>query len=68
MKHLNENYQLDIPESDDYETLAGFILFKHQNIPKLNETIEFEGFIIKILRVNETRIELVRLTRIKGKG
>ena len=68
VKHLNENYQLDIPESDDYETLAGFILFKHQNIPKLNETIEFEGFIIKILRVNETRIELVRLTRIKGKG
>ena len=55
-------FALSLPESDDYETLAGLILHKHQHFPKLNEVIRFEKFSIKCIKVTNNRIELVRLT------
>ena len=60
--YLNEKYQLGIPESDNYETLAGLILFYHESIPKINERISIEPFTFRILDVGETRIELIQLT------
>lgn len=62
--YLNEKYQLNIPESDDYETLAGFILNRYQSIPKTNQLIEIEEFSIKIVRMEETRIDLVQLKQL----
>ncbi len=59
--YLNEKYNLDIPVSDDYETLAGFILQQHNNIPKLNEVIQIDSFKFTIIDVNHTRIEAVHL-------
>ena len=59
--YLNEKYRLNIPESDDYETLAGLILFHYESIPKINDRIHIEGFHIRILDVSETRIELIHL-------
>ncbi len=59
--YLNEKYRLNIPELDDYETLAGLILFHYENIPKINDRIHIEGFVIRILDVSETRIELIHL-------
>lgn len=61
---LNQKYQLDLPESEDYETLNGLILFKHQSIPLVNENITLEGFNFLILEVNKTRIEKVQLLRL----
>jgi len=58
---LNEKYKLNIPESQEYETLAGFILFHHNSIPKPNETIKIPPFSIKILKGTNTKIELVML-------
>jgi len=58
---LNQKYNLNIPESDEYETLAGFILFHHNSIPKPNETIKIDPFTIKIIKVTNTKIELVML-------
>lgn len=63
IKHLNEALLLEIPETDEYETLAGFILHHHQNIPKPGEKIEIEPYNLEILKMNKTRIELVRLIR-----
>ncbi len=57
--YLNEKYRLNIPESDDYETLAGLILFHYESIPKINDRIRIEEFVIRILDVSETRIELI---------
>ena len=57
--YLNEKYRLNIPELDDYETLAGLILFHYESIPKINDRIQIEGFVIRILDVSETRIELI---------
>ena len=59
--YLNEKYHLKIPESEDYETLAGFIFYWHENIPMINEHIVIEPFIFKILKVSKTKIDLIHL-------
>ncbi len=59
--YLNEKYRLNIPESDDYETLAGLILFHYESIPKINDRIHIDGFVFRILDASETRIELIHL-------
>ena len=58
---LNEKFSLELPESDDYVTIAGFILNFYQKFPKLNETIEIEKYTFKIIKVTATKIELVRM-------
>jgi CBS domain containing-hemolysin-like protein len=62
--YLNEKYGLGIPESDDYETLAGFILTHHESIPRLNDRITIGNLSFRMLDVSEVRIELVQLTRL----
>jgi CBS domain containing-hemolysin-like protein len=57
----NEKFELKIPESDNYETIAGFILHHHQQFPKLNEVIHIENITFKCIKVTNNRIELVRL-------
>jgi CBS domain containing-hemolysin-like protein len=59
---INEKYRLNLPESEEYETLAGFILFHHESIPKVNTIIRIGRFSFKILKATSTKIELVYLT------
>jgi CBS domain containing-hemolysin-like protein len=59
--YLNQKYRLDLPESDDYETLAGFIISFHESIPAENEEIRAGNFLFTIVRASETRIEEVLL-------
>ncbi|HEY5591025.1 MAG TPA: hemolysin family protein [Paludibacter sp.] len=61
VKIANAKFNLKIPESDAYETIAGFILHNHQHFPKLNEVIRVEGFTIKCVKVTNNRIELVKV-------
>jgi len=63
--YLNEKYHLNIPESENYETLAGFILNNHANIPKVNEIVEVPPFLFTILKASPVKIELVKLTKFK---
>ena len=58
---VNEMFDLNIPESDEYITVAGYILNRYQNFPKLNETLLIGQLEFKILRVTHTKIELVKL-------
>lgn len=60
--YLNEKYKLGIPESDDFETLNGLIIFNHESIPNINEVIRIEEFRIQIVEVSSTRIGKVKLT------
>ncbi len=55
--YLNEEYDLNIPKEEAYETLGGFIINHTENIPELNEEIHIENFIIKILKVSSSKIE-----------
>jgi len=59
--YINEKYNLELPVSTEYETLAGYILLKHESIPKPNDVIMLDNFSIKILEVSNTRINLVNL-------
>jgi len=59
---LNEKYFLDLPETEEFETLAGLILFYHESIPKINSQIKIRNFHFKILKATNTKIELVKLT------
>ncbi|MCW0482431.1 hemolysin family protein [Gaoshiqia sediminis] len=58
---LNDKYNLGFPLTENFETLAGFILFHHESIPKINTTINIDRFRFKILKASNTRIELVNL-------
>lgn len=59
--YINENFGLNIPESDDYETLAGFILSHTESIPKEGDNIVIGRFGILVTKVSASRVELVRL-------
>ena len=58
---LNKKYELDIPDSEGYETLAGFIFHHHENIPQPNEEIVIAPYTFTIMYVKDNRIELVRM-------
>ena len=59
--YLNEKYNLDLPESEEYDTLAGYIIYQYQSIPKLNDKIITGQYEFRILKVSRTRIDLVQL-------
>ena len=59
---LNEKYKLNIPESEHYETLAGFILFYLESIPVVNETVTIGRLNFRILKATRTKVEMVYLT------
>ena len=61
--YLNEKYSLSLPENEEYETLAGLILYYNEDIPATGEKIEIEGLEFEIVSVKGARIEevIVRL-------
>ncbi len=60
--YLNDKYNLKIPESEEYETLAGFILHHFGSIPGVSDQIEISPFLFKILQATENKLEEVKLT------
>ncbi|HIW10550.1 MAG TPA: hemolysin family protein [Candidatus Rikenella faecigallinarum] len=68
IEHLNEAYDLHLPESERYDTLAGYILDQSEEIPKPGDCIYANGLKIKILRTSRTRIELVQVTKARAAG
>ena len=61
IEKVNEMFDLDLPESDEYMTVGGLILHEYQSFPKLNEVITIGRFEFKIIKNTQTKIELVRL-------
>ncbi len=59
---LNEKYFFELPETEEFETLAGYILYYHESIPKINSVIKIGKFHFKILKATNTKIQLVKLT------
>ncbi len=59
---VNDMFNLDLPEDDDYKTIGGYILNFYQSFPKLNEVIKIDHFSFKIIKSTMTKIELVKLT------
>lgn len=59
---LHDNFNLDLPESDEYQTLAGFILNNLGEIPAQGATFELSGMTFTIVKKSATRLELIRVT------
>lgn len=62
VEYLNEEYHLNIPESEEYDTLAGYIINEYGGIPQQGEQFENDSFKIKILRREGSRLDLVEIT------
>lgn len=62
IENLRENYHIDIPEDDDYQTLAGYILHNAGEIPVQGECIEIDGKLFTIIKGSATRLELIRIS------
>ena len=60
LDYLKEKYELDFPENES-ETLSGYIINKHEAIPKQKATIIVDHYQIDVLTVSDTRIEMVKL-------
>lgn len=58
---VNKKYNLTLPESDEYETIAGLILHHLAEIPQKNDVVELEEFQFTIIKVNYTAIQEVQL-------
>lgn len=58
---INELFDLEIPESDEYVTLAGFILHHHQTIPQLHDIVDIGPYKFKITKISAAKIEIVRM-------
>ena len=61
VEYLNETYHLESPESEEYETLGGFIVLHNEGIPTQGEKIEISPFTFVIEACSQTKIETVRL-------
>ncbi|MFG6686253.1 hemolysin family protein [Mariniflexile sp. HNIBRBA6329] len=59
--YLNETYKLNLPESENYETLGGLIVNHTEEIPLQNEVVKIDNFGFTILEVSNTKIDLVEL-------
>lgn len=61
VEYLNEKYNLSLPESDEYDTLAGYIISRYEELPTAGTIMEFDGLRIKILSTTRSRIELAKI-------
>lgn len=61
VKYLNEKYGLGIEESDEYETLAGYIIFNQDGIPPVGSEVHIDNKLIRILKSSSSRLELVKI-------
>lgn len=59
--YLNEKYHLDLQENEEYETLAGYVLYYNESIPVEGERIEINGIVFEALSVKNARIEEIKV-------
>ena len=64
--YLNEKYFLGIPVSEEYDTLAGYIIYHYESIPEKETTLELDNFLITITDVSSNRIEEAELKVIRS--
>jgi len=64
--YLNEKYFLDIPVSEEYDTLAGYIIYNYESIPEKDTSVKLDNFLITITDVSSNRIEEAELKVIRS--
>lgn len=62
IEQANDVLDLDLPESDDYITVGGWILNEYQSFPKINEVIECGNWKVKVIKKTASKIEEIVLS------
>ena len=65
VERLNKDLEINLPESDDYETIAGLLIEKFRKIPDKSETMTIGGVIIEVIAATDRAVEAVRITKKK---
>ncbi len=63
IEYINNEYNLELPESDEYETLAGLIVTVHENFPSEGDVIEIDDFHFEILECSNSKIEKIKIIK-----
>jgi len=61
--YLNDKYGFDLPEGEEYETLAGLVIHLNESIPEKGEIIYLEDYTIAIDEVSDNKIEMISIRR-----
>lgn len=64
--YINEKYNLNLPKSDEYETLAGYFLYLNENIPEIGESVTDKNIKMEATLVKKPKIDLIKLDVIKS--
>ena len=67
IEYLNKMHNLDLPESESYDTLGGLIVFNKEEIPDIDDEIIIDKYSIKIIEASSSKIEKVVLKKIQSK-
>ncbi len=62
LEELNESLDLDLPLIDEYQTLAGFLVYHWQKIPQLHETFDFDNLQFTIDDIQGPKINTIKIT------
>ena len=63
LDELNEALQIDLPSTDDYQTLSGFLLYRWQKIPAINEILQWEELTFVAIDVSGPRINRIKIIK-----
>ncbi|MCO6500339.1 MAG: HlyC/CorC family transporter [Vicingus serpentipes] len=66
--YLNDKYNLDLPEGEEYETLAGLLIYIHESIPEKGEVIQLDNYTLTVDEVSDNKIEMVSIKKNKKEG
>ncbi len=58
---LNDEYELDVPEDDDYETIGGFVFARLGHIPDIGENITYKNLVLTIIDADQRKIKRLRI-------
>lgn len=64
VEYLNEKYGLGIPESEEYDTLAGYLIAEYGGIPHEGDEISAGGYLMRVLQREQSRLDLVKVKRV----
>ena len=63
--YINEKYKFDLPTSEEYETLGGYVINIHESIPEKDDVIEAGSTVFTINDVSGNKIESITMKQIK---
>lgn len=63
IEYINRQIGTDIPDIDEYETIAGFILYKLNHIPEAGEKVKFDDWYLVVSEIRDNRIKKVEMIK-----